>query len=70
MLEGPWIFCQMGVILEPYDVIVDPKSLNLHRIHVWVQICGVPPLFHKEELVQDMVVIIRRHQLHEGQDQA
>jgi hypothetical protein len=48
----------MGVILESYDGIADPKSVNLDRIHVWVQICGVHPLFHKEEMVQDMVVII------------
>ncbi|KAM0899177.1 hypothetical protein ACQ4PT_021475 [Festuca glaucescens] len=38
MLEGPWIFCQQGVMLEPYDGIADPKSVVLSRIHAWVHV--------------------------------
>jgi hypothetical protein len=54
MLEGPWIFRQMGVMLEPYG-IAGPKSVVLDRIHVWVQIRGVLPLFWKDRIVRDMV---------------
>jgi hypothetical protein len=53
MLEGSWIFRQMGVMLEPY-CIVGPKLVVLDRIHVWVQIRGVPPLFRKDRIVWDM----------------
>jgi hypothetical protein len=58
MLEGPWIFRQMGVMIEPYDGLDDPKSVVLNRIHVWVQIRGIHPLFRKEEIVKDVVVRI------------
>jgi hypothetical protein len=33
MFEGPWIFRQMGVMLKPYDGIIDPKSVLMDRIH-------------------------------------
>jgi hypothetical protein len=32
--------------------------VTLDRIHVWVQIQGIPPLFRKEALVRDMVARI------------
>jgi hypothetical protein len=58
MLEGPWIFRQMGVMIEPYDGIADPSSVILNRIHAWVQIRGIPPLFRKEGIVRDMAARI------------
>ncbi|KAM0923275.1 hypothetical protein ACQ4PT_005595 [Festuca glaucescens] len=58
LLEGPWIFRQMGVMIAPYDGIADPESVMLNRIHVWVQIRGIPPLFRKEEIVKDMAARI------------
>jgi hypothetical protein len=58
MNEGPWIFRQQGVMLEPYDGIADPKTVSLNRIHAWVQIRGIPPLFRKEDLVKDMAARI------------
>jgi hypothetical protein len=58
MNEGPWIFRQLGVMLEPYDGIMDPSSIVLHHIHAWVQIRGIPPLFRKEALVRDMAARI------------
>jgi hypothetical protein len=53
-LEGPWIFRQMGVMIEPYDRIADLSSATLDQNHVWVQIHGIPPLFRKEALVRGM----------------
>ncbi|KAK1613829.1 hypothetical protein QYE76_019346 [Lolium multiflorum] len=58
MQDGPWIFRQQGVLLEPYDGIADPKSIKLNRLHAWVQVRGTPPLFRKEELVRDMAARI------------
>ncbi|KAM0864489.1 hypothetical protein ACQ4PT_043888 [Festuca glaucescens] len=58
MLDGPWIFRQQGVLLEPYDGIVDPNSVKLTRIHAWVQVRGIPPLFRKEAIVRDMAARI------------
>ncbi|KAK1574786.1 hypothetical protein QYE76_017384 [Lolium multiflorum] len=54
MLEGPWLFRQMGVMLEPYDGMADPLAVTLNHILVWAQIRGVPPLFRKEAIVRDM----------------
>ena len=54
LLEGPSIFRQQGVLLEPYDGIADPKLVILDRMHAWVQIRGIPPLFQKERIVKDM----------------
>ncbi|KAM0882636.1 hypothetical protein ACQ4PT_032152 [Festuca glaucescens] len=58
MLDGPWIFRQQGVLLEPYDRIADPNSVKLTCIHAWVQVRGIPPLFHKEAIVRDMAARI------------
>ncbi|XP_051201869.1 uncharacterized protein [Lolium perenne] len=58
MLEGPWIFHQQGVMLEPYDGIADPKSVVLNRIHAWVQVRGIPPLFRKDGIVREMAACI------------
>jgi hypothetical protein len=41
----------MGVMLEPYEGIMDPSSVVLKRIHAWVQIHGVPLLFWKDAIV-------------------
>jgi hypothetical protein len=38
MEEGPWIFRQQGVMLEPYDGIADPTSITLNRIYAWAQV--------------------------------
>jgi hypothetical protein len=58
MNDGPWIFRQLGVLIEPYDGIVDPSSVVLDHINVWIQVRGVPPLFRKEEIVRDMAARI------------
>jgi hypothetical protein len=58
MFEGPWIFRQLGVLLEPYDRIMDPQSVTLDRMYAWVQIRGIPPLFRKEDIVKGMVARI------------
>jgi hypothetical protein len=36
MNDGPWIFRQMGVMVEPYDGVADPASVVLNRLHAWV----------------------------------
>jgi hypothetical protein len=58
MYEGPWIFRQMCVLLEPYDGMADPATIKLDRMHAWVQIRGIPPLFWKESIVRDMAARI------------
>jgi hypothetical protein len=52
MNDGPWIFRQMGVMLEPYDGIADPRMVVLDRMHVWAQVRGIPSLFRKEAIVR------------------
>jgi hypothetical protein len=58
MYDGLWIFRQLGVMLELYDGIADPKSVVLDRIYAWVQVRGIPSLFRKEELAKDMAARI------------
>jgi hypothetical protein len=58
MFEGPWIFRQLGVLLEPYDGIMDPQSVTLDQMYDWMQIRGIRPLFRKEDIVKDMVARI------------
>jgi hypothetical protein len=58
MNDGPWIFRQMGVMLEPYDGMADPCSVVLESIHCWVQIRGITPLFRKDGIVCDMAARI------------
>ncbi|KAM0917872.1 hypothetical protein ACQ4PT_009283 [Festuca glaucescens] len=58
MHDGPWIFRQVGVLIEPYDGIADPSSVVLDHINVWIQVRGVPPLFRKDEIVRDMAARI------------
>jgi hypothetical protein len=48
----------MAVLIEPYDGLADPQSVVLSRLHVWVQIRGIPPLFRKEDIVKDMAARI------------
>jgi hypothetical protein len=38
MNDGPWIFRQMGVTVEPYDGVADPTTVVLNRLHAWVQV--------------------------------
>jgi hypothetical protein len=58
MNDGPWIFRQMGVMVEPYDGVADPASVVLNRLHAWVQVRGIPPLFRKDDIVRDMAARI------------
>jgi hypothetical protein len=58
MNDGPWIFRQQGVIVEPYDGVADPNTVVLNRLHAWVQVRGIPPLFRKEAIVRDMAARI------------
>jgi hypothetical protein len=58
MNDGPWIFRQQGVMVEPYDGVADPNTVVLNRLHAWVQVRGIPPLFRKEAIVRDMAARI------------
>jgi hypothetical protein len=35
---GPWLFRQNAVIIEPYDGLCAPESIDLNSIAVWLQI--------------------------------
>jgi len=43
ILQGnPWIFRNSWLLLQPWDIISDPKSYNFVLVPVWIQLWGLP----------------------------
>jgi hypothetical protein len=49
--QGPWIFRDHGLLVEKYDGSCKASSVELNRIHAWVQIHDVPELFRKKHII-------------------
>jgi hypothetical protein len=55
--EGPWLFWQHAVIIEKYDGLRYPESIDLNTVAVWIQIHKLPvgyrkvPLSRKERVL-------------------
>jgi hypothetical protein len=49
--QGPWIFRDYGLLVEKYDGSCKASSVELNRIHAWVQIHDVPELFRKKPII-------------------
>ena len=45
MEDGPWTFKGNAVVIEPYDGITRPSSIELNKIEMWIQIHDLPELF-------------------------
>jgi hypothetical protein len=52
--QGPWLFREQGVLIEKYDGSCKASSVELNRIHAWVQIHDVPELFRKKHIITEL----------------
>jgi hypothetical protein len=52
--QGPWIFRGWGVLIEDYDGLTDPEKFVFGGLYAWAQIHGIPKLYRKQEVVDDL----------------
>jgi hypothetical protein len=52
--QGPWIFRDHGVLVEKHDGSCKASSVELNRIHAWVQIHDVPELYRKKSIIMGL----------------
>jgi hypothetical protein len=52
--QGPWTFRGCGVLIEDYDGLTDPENVVFNGMYVWAQIHGIPELYRKTVVVDDL----------------
>ncbi|KAM0828985.1 hypothetical protein ACQ4PT_067171 [Festuca glaucescens] len=52
--QGPWTFRGWGLLIEDYDGLGDPAEVVFGGMHVWAQIHGIPELYRKQVVVDDL----------------
>jgi hypothetical protein len=52
--QGPWTFRGWGVLIEDYDGLSNPESATFDGMYVWAQIHGIPELYRKPTIVDDL----------------
>jgi hypothetical protein len=52
--QGPWTFRGWGVLINDYDGLEDPEKFIFSGMHVWAQIHGIPELYRKPDVVDDL----------------
>jgi hypothetical protein len=52
--QGPWIFRDHGLLIEKFDGSRKASTVELNRIHAWVQIHDMPELFRKRPIMMDL----------------
>jgi sporulation protein YlmC with PRC-barrel domain len=52
--QGPWTFRGWGLLVEDYDGLSDPEEFVFRGMHVWAQIHGIPELYRKKEVIDDL----------------
>ncbi|KAM0900806.1 hypothetical protein ACQ4PT_020379 [Festuca glaucescens] len=58
--QGSWTFRGWGVLIEDYDGLSDPEKFVFGGIYVWAQIHGIPELYRKKEVVDDLAQRVGR----------
>jgi hypothetical protein len=51
---GPWLFRQNAVIIEKYDGLAAPESIDLNFVAVWMQIHKLPPGYRNKTLITNL----------------
>jgi hypothetical protein len=46
-------------LIEKYDGSSGATAVDLHRIHVWIQIHGIPELYRKRPLMEGLAASVR-----------
>lgn len=52
--QGPWIFRDNGVLIEPYDGFTKLDEVVLDRISVWIQLQNLPPGYRNKEVLESL----------------
>jgi hypothetical protein len=52
--QGPWTFPCWDVLIEDYDGKEDPEQFVFGGLYVWPQIHGIPELYRKPWIVDDL----------------
>ncbi|KAM0822771.1 hypothetical protein ACQ4PT_071297 [Festuca glaucescens] len=52
--KGPWIFRGFGLLVEDYDGLSAPEKFVFNGMYVWAQIHGIPELYRKLDIVDDL----------------
>ncbi|KAM0906466.1 hypothetical protein ACQ4PT_016746 [Festuca glaucescens] len=52
--QGPWTFRGWAVLIEDYDSKEDPEHFDFCGLYVWAQIHGIPELYRKPWIVDDL----------------
>jgi hypothetical protein len=52
--QGPWIFRGFGLLVEDYDGLSSPEDFVFNGMYVWAQIHGIPELYRKLDVVDDL----------------
>ncbi|KAM0924861.1 hypothetical protein ACQ4PT_004759 [Festuca glaucescens] len=52
--QGPWTFRGWEVLIEDYDGREDPEKVSFRGLFVWAQIHGIPELYRKVHVVDDL----------------
>jgi hypothetical protein len=53
--EGPWLFRNWGIVIQPYDGYSKPSSMILDRLPIWIQIHDIPEAYvKKKEILQNL----------------
>jgi hypothetical protein len=53
--EGPWLFRNWGIVIQPYDGYSKPSSMILDRLPIWIQIHDIPEVYlAKKEIQQNL----------------
>jgi hypothetical protein len=52
--QGPWTFRGWAVLIEDFDGKIDPEEFIFGGLYVWAQIHGIPELYRKPWIVDDL----------------
>jgi hypothetical protein len=58
--QGPWNFTGWALLIQDYDGKEDPEKVIFGGLYVWAQIHGIPELYRKAVVVDDLVRIVGR----------
>ncbi|XP_051215860.1 uncharacterized protein [Lolium perenne] len=64
--QGPWTFRGWGLLIEDYDGLRNPESVTFDGMYVWAQIHGIPELYRRPAIVDDLsrkIGLVRETQL-------
>ena len=55
MLQGPWLFRNMAVLLCPYDGFNKAEEVEFFHIPIWLQIHKLPDPYCKQNIVEKLL---------------